>query len=152
MLNSISDQWPISLPPENIRKSQVFWRFLLSIEIDHWPEKIKTIEMKVYMKIHFQSQQWKRYNNWLHVLTLSWKRLLSYRNHSIDLQSKLMDWFLYDRGLQHKELKVILKVIWLLGKFTWASINLKNYSALKCQSTWCALYLRILVATHILKT
>ena len=30
-------------------------------------------------------------------LTLSWRRPLSYRNQSIDLQSKSMDWFLYDK-------------------------------------------------------
>ena len=32
----------------------------------------------------------------------SWRRLLSYRNHSIDLQSKSMDWFLYNKGLRHE--------------------------------------------------
>ena len=30
---------------------------------------------------------------------------LSYINQYIDLQSKLMDWFLYDRGLRHKKVK-----------------------------------------------
>ena len=39
------------------------------------------------------------------VLTLSWSRTLSYRNQSIDLQSKSMDWFLYDIGLRHKSVK-----------------------------------------------
>ena len=34
--------------------------------------------------------------------TLSWLRLLSYRNQSIDLQSKSMDWFLYSNGLRHE--------------------------------------------------
>ena len=29
-------------------------------------------------------------------LILSWRRSLSYKNQSIDLKSKLMDWFLYD--------------------------------------------------------
>ena len=38
-------------------------------------------------------------------LTLSWRRPLSYRNQSIDLQSKSMDWFLYDRGLRHESVK-----------------------------------------------
>ena len=38
--------------------------------------------------------------NVLH-LTLSWRRSLSYRNQSIDLGSKSMDWFLYDNGLRH---------------------------------------------------
>ena len=29
-------------------------------------------------------------------------RFLSYRNQSIDLQSKSTDWFLYDRNLHHE--------------------------------------------------
>ena len=29
----------------------------------------------------------------------------SYRNQSIDLQSKWMDWFLYDNGLRHERVK-----------------------------------------------
>ena len=35
-------------------------------------------------------------------LTLSWRRSLWYRNQSIDLQSKSMDWFLYDNDLSHE--------------------------------------------------
>ena len=34
------------------------------------------------------------------LLTLSGRRSLSYRNKSIDLQSKSMDWFLYSRDLR----------------------------------------------------
>ena len=30
---------------------------------------------------------------------------LSYRNQSIDLLCKSMDWFLYDSGLRHKRVK-----------------------------------------------
>ena len=32
-------------------------------------------------------------------------RSLSYKNQSIDLQSKSMDWFLYDRKLRHERVK-----------------------------------------------
>ena len=39
------------------------------------------------------------------ILTLSWRRSLLYRNHSIDLISKLTDWFLYDRGYHHERVK-----------------------------------------------
>ena len=39
-------------------------------------------------------------------LTLSWWRPLSYRNQSIDLQSKSVDWFLYDNGLHHERVKL----------------------------------------------
>ena len=35
-------------------------------------------------------------------LTLSRRRWLSYRNQSVDLQYKSMDWFLYDYGLCHE--------------------------------------------------
>ena len=38
-------------------------------------------------------------------LTLSRRRPLSYRNQSIDLQSKSMNWFLYDNGLRHERVK-----------------------------------------------
>ena len=38
-------------------------------------------------------------------LTLSWWKPLSYRNQSIDLQSKSKDWFLYDNGLRHGSVK-----------------------------------------------
>ena len=38
-------------------------------------------------------------------LPLSRRRMLLYRNHSIDLRSKSMDWFLYDNGLRLKRIK-----------------------------------------------
>ena len=39
------------------------------------------------------------------LLTLKWRRSLSYRNQSIDLQSRSKDWFLYDNSLRHKRVK-----------------------------------------------
>ena len=36
--------------------------------------------------------------------TLSRRRYLSYRNQSIDLLCKLIDWFLYDRDLRHERI------------------------------------------------
>ena len=39
-------------------------------------------------------------------LTLSWRRLLSYRNQSIDLLRKSVNWFLYDSGLRHERIKL----------------------------------------------
>ena len=41
-------------------------------------------------------------------LPLSWQRSLSYRNQSIDLLSKSLDWFLYDKDLRHE------RVSWLI--------------------------------------
>ena len=48
--------------------------------------------------------------NWRLSLTLSWRRPLSYRNQSIDLLCKSMDWFLYDNGPRHERDKVKQKV------------------------------------------
>ena len=39
-------------------------------------------------------------------LTLSWRRPISYRNQSIDLLHKSMDWFLYDIGLRLERVKL----------------------------------------------
>ena len=39
-------------------------------------------------------------------LTLSWRMSLPYRNQFTDLQSKSMDWFLYDRVLHHERIKL----------------------------------------------
>ena len=38
-------------------------------------------------------------------LTPSWGMFLSYRNQSIDLQSKSMDWFPYDIDLRHERVE-----------------------------------------------
>ena len=38
-------------------------------------------------------------------LTLSWRRPILYRNQSIDLLRKSVDWFLYDIGLRHGKVK-----------------------------------------------
>ena len=42
-------------------------------------------------------------------LTLSWRRPL-YRNQSIDLWSKSVDWFLYDNSLRHERVNPILRI------------------------------------------
>ena len=53
-------------------------------------------------------------------LTLSWRRPLSYRNQSIDLLSKSMDWFLYDNAPRHERvvLNVFVVLIYPLLSFT----------------------------------
>ena len=38
-------------------------------------------------------------------INFSWRKSLSYRNQSIDLQSKAVDWFLYDRDLRHERVR-----------------------------------------------
>ena len=44
-------------------------------------------------------------------LTLSWRRPISYRNQSIDLQSKSMNRFLYDIGLRHERVNLNCKKV-----------------------------------------
>ena len=44
------------------------------------------------------------------VLTLSRRRSLSYRNQSIDLKGKSMNWFLYDRDFRHKSVNQLLSM------------------------------------------
>ena len=44
--------------------------------------------------------------------TLSWRRSLSCRNQSLDLRSKSMDWFLYDRDIRHERVKTPMPRCW----------------------------------------
>ena len=46
----------------------------------------------------------------MNYLTLSWRRSLSYRNQTIDLLCKSMDWFLYDSDLRHGRVKNGIKL------------------------------------------
>ena len=60
-------------------------------------------------------------------LTFSWRTSLSYRNQSIDLQRKSMDWFLYNKDLRHERVKSRFIMLWLIIKFWfvyWSSIFL----------------------------
>ena len=41
------------------------------------------------------------------ILTISWRRPLSYRNQFIDLLRKSIDWFLYDSGLRHERVRQV---------------------------------------------
>ena len=41
-------------------------------------------------------------------LTLSWRKSLLYRNMSIDLLWKSMDWLLYDGDLHHERVKLVI--------------------------------------------
>ena len=54
------------------------------------------------------------------ILSLSWRRSLSYRNQSIDLLRKSVDWFLYDNGLHHERVKATL---------SWSSSSWSSWSA-----------------------
>ena len=68
-------------------------------------------------------------------LTLSWRRLLSYRNQSIDLLCKSMDWFLYDNGLRHervnwKSVQMTKNICWNYN--VWRKFNKNDLSKVVC--------------------
>ena len=63
------------------------------------------------------------------ILALSWRRSLSYRNQSTDLQSKSMDWFLYSGNLCHERCKL--------------SIGLEEHQLRDCKS------LTLMVSTQL---
>ena len=48
-------------------------------------------------------------------LTLSWRRLLSYRNQSTELQSRSIDWFLYHNDLREERVKGVYLSFHLLN-------------------------------------
>ena len=48
------------------------------------------------------------------ILALSWRRPLSYRNQSINLLSKSMEWFLYDNGFRHERVNWLSTLMYLL--------------------------------------
>ena len=85
--------------PWEHKKPEVSWGFQ---EVWKWNIGLKLVEvilnnfMKGYLIFVYSYPQGELY------LTLSWRRSLSYRNQSIDLQSKSVDWFLYDNGLRHE--------------------------------------------------
>ena len=60
-------------------------------------------------------------------LTLSWRRLLPYRNQSTDVQSKLMDLFLYDNGLRHERVKAN-SILLLTPSSDWFELRLLDTS------------------------
>ena len=47
------------------------------------------------------------------------RRRLSYRNQSIDLWSKSVDWFLYDNGLRHERVKYETPLLFFLIIFNY---------------------------------
>ena len=51
---------------------------------------------------------------WPRYLTRSWRRPLSYRNQSIDLHSRSMDWFPFDNGVHHERVKRALNTSLLM--------------------------------------
>ena len=60
------------------------------------------------------------------LLTLSWRRSLSYRNQSIDLLNTSMDWFLYDNGPRHERVKMQLVLIFVVVSLHFSNLIVKT--------------------------
>ena len=82
-------------------------------------------------------------------LTLSWRRPISYKNQSIDLLCKSMDWFLYDNDLRRErvkkwrpisllntDLKIIRKVLSERIKHVLPFLISSNQAAYLCNNSW----------------
>ena len=80
-------------------------------------------------------------------LTLSWRRAISYRNQSIDLLCKLMDWFLYGIGLHHERVKRSLTLLcWDIHQFvflTWIHVRNLSFSVLAAFKYWLHGYIQL---------
>ena len=77
----------------------------LSLIIDCYSPKYENLILIGDFNLSTENQyymHWYRVTIWVTLLTLSWRRPLSYRNQSTDLLCKSMDWFLYDNGLRHE--------------------------------------------------
>ena len=76
------------------------------LNMSSFPLFVFTLVIKL-INFHSESSHW-------NTLTLSWRRPSSYRNQSIDLRSKSMDWFLYDNGLRHERVNSLLSIMLVL--------------------------------------
>ena len=97
----------------------------------------KTPSQSLLQKNHFsiiniwQDQKYASVTKNLHLawesatelLILSWQRSLSYRNQSINLLWKSMDWFLYDKDLRHERFK---KINWSPHWLTYVKAHLQR--------------------------
>ena len=78
-------------------------RYFMQTNIRNWPDtKIKMFHL---VRKEILSKHLLRL-----FLTHSWRKSLSYRKQSIDLQSKSMDCFLYDRNLRHERIKWVINL------------------------------------------
>ena len=98
--------------------SKIFLCGLFEITNNFYPTRgTTTINCNVYCVVIFTNKNSNMLNliicdayHCQHTLTLSWRRPLSYRNQSIDLLRKPMDWFLFDNGLRHERVNQYISV------------------------------------------
>ena len=77
--------------------------------------------------IIYQRKQAGKLSYGILALTLSWRRLLSYRNQPIDLLCKSMDWFLYDNDLRQERVECTL---WNLSNVVCTKIYLEKIGSI----------------------
>ena len=86
-------------------------------------------------------------------LTLSWRSFLSYRNQSIDLFCKSMNWFLYDRGLRHERINGLLSKSKLFEQIFFKIGVPKNFAILSgnhlCLSIFLIRFFRPFLTEHL---
>ena len=63
------------------------------------------IKLYLYQISSYWNMKSSEWIYWIHFKEVG--RPLSHRNQSINLQSKSMDWFLYDNGLRHEKCKIM---------------------------------------------
>ena len=87
--------WKYSPTPYNFKKAQS-------------PENIPLLNSLV-LPPNFRGFNTLKAQRFIMNLTLSWRRPLSYRNKSMYLLCKSIDWFLYDNGLRHERINSVLE-------------------------------------------
>ena len=71
-------------------------------------EKTDQKELQIWRLFTWCGRHWNSGWHWSEInwaLSLSWRRFLPYRNQTIDLLCKSIDWFLYDIGFRHERVK-----------------------------------------------
>ena len=81
------------------------WFFKLGLNLIFRYFKFQCLKFRLKFKL--KKRVANKFYELTFLLTLSWRRPLLYRNQSIDLQSKSMDWFLYDNGLRRERVRRI---------------------------------------------
>ena len=75
-------------------------------------------------------------------LALSWRRPLSYRNQSIDLRCKSIDWFLYDNSLRLERVNEVLRFSWYFLSRSAARETTRIYHVYYSQSRFVLLMMK----------
>ena len=78
-----------------------------------WQKRTSETKHYIYSKRTDLEGSVNIYHIYQHVLTLPWRRSLSYKNQSIDLLYKAMDCFLCDRDPRHERVRTEFKSVFI---------------------------------------